>query len=177
MLGEGGRAQGSRRQTCTNRMPERWPRCGNGVCSSTAHFASQAPDLTFGLDPILGLIPGLGDLTSPFFAALLLLHAVRMRIPRIVQLRMVINAAIDSSSGSIPVVGRSLRLRLEGERAKPCACSNAMRIQVRSRPRATGFSSSAIVGGAGCPGDGPAPGDGMAALAIRSCSDGHYRVT
>jgi hypothetical protein len=61
--------------------------------------------LTFGFDPILGLIPGLGDLTTPFFAALLLLHAVRLRIPRVVQVRMLINAAIDLAIGVIPLLG------------------------------------------------------------------------
>ncbi len=68
-------------------------------------FRVPGTNLTFGLDPILGLVPGLGDLTSPLFAALLLLHAVRMRIPRVVQLRMLINAAIDMVIGIIPVVG------------------------------------------------------------------------
>jgi uncharacterized protein DUF4112 len=68
-------------------------------------FRVPGTNLTFGLDPIIGLIPGLGDLTSPLFAALLLLHAVRMRIPRVVQVRMVINAAIDVLIGLIPVLG------------------------------------------------------------------------
>ena len=61
--------------------------------------------LKFGLDPIIGLIPGVGDLTTPLFSALLLLHAVRLRIPRVVQLRMVLNTAIDLVTGAIPVVG------------------------------------------------------------------------
>ena len=68
-------------------------------------FRVPGTKLTFGLDPILGLIPGLGDLTTPFFAALLLLHAVRLRIPRVVQLRMLINAAIDLAIGVIPFLG------------------------------------------------------------------------
>src|SRR5574339_308294 len=68
-------------------------------------FRVPGTSLTFGLDPILGLIPGLGDLTSPLFAAFLLLHAVRMRIPRVVQVRMLINAAIDVLVGFIPVLG------------------------------------------------------------------------
>lgn len=68
-------------------------------------FRVPGTNLTFGLDPILGLIPGLGDLTTPFFAALLLLHAVRLRIPRVVQLRMLINAAIDIATGVIPFIG------------------------------------------------------------------------
>jgi hypothetical protein len=68
-------------------------------------FRVPGTNLTFGLDPILGLIPGLGDLTSPLFAALLLLHAVRMRIPRVVQVRMLMNAILDVLIGLIPVIG------------------------------------------------------------------------
>jgi hypothetical protein len=68
-------------------------------------FRVPGTNLTFGLDPILGLIPWLGDLTTPLFAGLLLVHAVRMRIPRVVQLRMVMNAAIDLLIGIVPVVG------------------------------------------------------------------------
>lgn len=68
-------------------------------------FRVPGTRLTFGLDPILGLIPGLGDLATPFFSVLLLLHAVRLRIPRAVQLRMLMNAAIDLGIGAIPLVG------------------------------------------------------------------------
>jgi hypothetical protein len=68
-------------------------------------FRVPGTKLTFGLDPILGLVPGLGDLTTPFFAALLLLQAVRLRIPRVVQLRMLMNAAIDLAVGAIPLAG------------------------------------------------------------------------
>ncbi|HEU4936121.1 MAG TPA: DUF4112 domain-containing protein [Vicinamibacterales bacterium] len=68
-------------------------------------FRVPGTNLSFGLDPILGLIPGFGDLTTPLFAALLLLHGVRMRIPRVIQLRMLINAVIDLLIGFVPVVG------------------------------------------------------------------------
>ena len=68
-------------------------------------FRVPGTNLTFGLDPLLGLIPWIGDLTTPLFSAVLLLHAVRMRIPKIVQLRMLMNAAIDFVIGVIPVIG------------------------------------------------------------------------
>jgi hypothetical protein len=68
-------------------------------------FRVPGTNLTFGLDPIIGLIPWIGDITTPLFSAVLLLHAVRMRIPKIVQLRMLMNAAIDFAIGVIPVVG------------------------------------------------------------------------
>jgi hypothetical protein len=59
----------------------------------------------FGLDAILGLVPGLGDITTPTFSALLLLQAVRMRLPIVVQARMVLNAALDMLLGLVPVLG------------------------------------------------------------------------
>ena len=68
-------------------------------------FRVPGTSLTFGLDPILGLIPGVGDLTTPIFAVFLLVQGVRMRIPRVVQVRMLMNAALDFLIGCIPVIG------------------------------------------------------------------------
>ncbi|MEN3340557.1 MAG: hypothetical protein V7647_4233 [Acidobacteriota bacterium] len=68
-------------------------------------FRVPGTNMTFGLDPLLGLIPWIGDITTPLFSAVLLLHAVRMRIPKVVQLRMLMNAAIDFAIGVIPVIG------------------------------------------------------------------------
>ena len=84
---------------------------GGGRCRGTAPGVARAATLvpgtrvTFGLDPILGMIPGLGDVSTPLFAALLIFHAVRFRIPRVVQLRMLLNALIDLGIGAIPLVG------------------------------------------------------------------------
>jgi len=58
-----------------------------------------------GLDPILGLVPGLGDLTSPLFAITLLWQSRDLGIPRVVQLRMIFNVAIDALVGLLPVAG------------------------------------------------------------------------
>ncbi|HEX5473582.1 MAG TPA: DUF4112 domain-containing protein [Vicinamibacterales bacterium] len=68
-------------------------------------FRVPGTRLTFGLDPLAGLVPGIGDLVSPIFAVLVLLHAVRLRIPRIVLVRMVLNALIDAGIGAIPIAG------------------------------------------------------------------------
>lgn len=58
-----------------------------------------------GLDPILGLIPGLGDLVSPLFTIAVLWQARDLRVPRVVQLRMIVNVAIDATAGAVPLVG------------------------------------------------------------------------
>jgi hypothetical protein len=59
----------------------------------------------FGLDAIIGLIPGVGDISTPAFAALILVQAVRVRLPIVVQARMVLNAALDMLLGLVPIVG------------------------------------------------------------------------
>jgi hypothetical protein len=59
----------------------------------------------FGLDPIIGLIPGIGDLVSPVLTILILWHGVAARLPKIVLARMVLNAAIDAGLGAVPIVG------------------------------------------------------------------------
>ena len=58
-----------------------------------------------GLDPILGLLPGLGDLVSPLFTIGLLWQARDLGLPRVVQLRMIGNVAVDALVGAVPIVG------------------------------------------------------------------------
>jgi Domain of unknown function (DUF4112) len=59
----------------------------------------------FGLDAIAGLIPGVGDLTTPVFSSYLLFQAFRMRVPKIVLLRMLMNVGLDALVGLVPIVG------------------------------------------------------------------------
>lgn len=68
-------------------------------------FRVPGTRIRFGLDALLGLVPGLGDLTSPAFTAMVLLTGLKMRVPMIVQARMVLNAAIDMLVGLVPLVG------------------------------------------------------------------------
>ena len=70
-----------------------------------SRFRVPGTSIRFGLDAIVGLIPGIGDISTPVFAALLLLQAVRMRLPLVVQARMVFNAAIDMLMGLVPILG------------------------------------------------------------------------
>jgi len=68
-------------------------------------FVLPGTNIRVGLDPLLGLVPGLGDLTSPLFAIALLWQSRDLGIPRVVQLRMIFNVAIDALVGMLPVAG------------------------------------------------------------------------
>jgi hypothetical protein len=68
-------------------------------------FEIPGTNIRFGLDAVLGLVPGIGDLASPIFTGLLLVTGLKMRLPLIVQARMVLNAAIDMLIGLVPILG------------------------------------------------------------------------
>src|SRR5688572_16276479 len=68
-------------------------------------FVVPGTSLRYGLDPILGLVPVLGDFVSPLFTIGVLWQARDLGIPRVVQLRMIFNVAIDTLLGIVPVVG------------------------------------------------------------------------
>ena len=58
-----------------------------------------------GLDAVLGLIPGVGDVGSAAVGAYLLRAAVRLGVPSVVIARMLLNVLIDAALGIIPFVG------------------------------------------------------------------------
>ena len=68
-------------------------------------FRIPGTQITFGLDPILGLIPGLGDMASPILSLFFIWHGLRLRVPKVVLARMVLNVLIDAGVGAIPVLG------------------------------------------------------------------------
>jgi hypothetical protein len=68
-------------------------------------FVFPGTSIRFGLDAVIGLVPGIGDLATPAFTVLLLLTGLRMRVPFVVLLRMALNAGFDALVGIVPVAG------------------------------------------------------------------------
>ena len=59
----------------------------------------------FGLDPIIGLVPGIGDTASAMISALVLIQAARRGLPKILLARMSLNILINEIVGIIPGFG------------------------------------------------------------------------
>jgi hypothetical protein len=59
----------------------------------------------FGLDALIGLVPGLGDTSTALVSFYILAAAVRYRVPKITMFRMGLNIGIDYLLGSLPVIG------------------------------------------------------------------------
>jgi hypothetical protein len=61
--------------------------------------------LRFGLDPIIGLLPGIGDVTSAIVSAVAFVHAARSGVRKILLARMAMNILINELVGIIPGLG------------------------------------------------------------------------
>ena len=62
-------------------------------------------NIGIGLDPVIGLIPGLGDVIGGVMSSYILLVAAQEGAPTSVLIRMLGNIALDSVVGVVPVVG------------------------------------------------------------------------
>jgi hypothetical protein len=91
--------------------------------------------IRFGLDGIVGFIPGIGDILGGLASTIIIFAAWVRGVPMITIARMVMNVAIETAVGSIPVLGnlfdigwranrRNYKL-LEGSIANPARHSAA----------------------------------------------------
>lgn len=62
-------------------------------------------NIRIGLDALLGLLPGGGDVAGGLFSGLIILQAARVGAPTAVLGRMLANVAIDVVVGTIPLLG------------------------------------------------------------------------
>jgi hypothetical protein len=68
-------------------------------------FRVPGTRIRFGWDAIVGLIPWAGDVLTALLGVAILVSAHRMRVPGIVQVRMLLNLAIDLLIGLVPFAG------------------------------------------------------------------------
>jgi hypothetical protein len=68
-------------------------------------FPLPGTNFRFGLDPIVGLFPVVGDLASAVVSLYIMQAAARFEVPRSTLARMSFNVAIDYLLGAIPFVG------------------------------------------------------------------------
>ena len=68
-------------------------------------FRIPGTNMRFGLDPILGLVPFLGDISTFAVSGALVLTMARHGASRAVVIRMVVNIILDLIIGTIPILG------------------------------------------------------------------------
>jgi Domain of unknown function (DUF4112) len=68
-------------------------------------FTIPGTSIRIGLDPIISLIPGIGDLIANLTGSLILVIAAQLGVPKVALVRMGINVAINTIIGAIPIFG------------------------------------------------------------------------
>lgn len=61
--------------------------------------------ITVGLDSVLGLIPGIGDIAGLLLGSVILYESWRIGAPKPLMVRMLGNIALDTAAGSVPLLG------------------------------------------------------------------------
>jgi hypothetical protein len=108
-----------------------------------------------GIDPLLGLVPGLGDLLGSLLSLWLLVLGARLGAPPAVLARMAVNVGVEALVGAVPVAGdlfdagfkanvRNLRL-LEAWRGEPVPTRRASRAAVAAIVLATLLVLAAVL--------------------------------
>ena len=70
-----------------------------------AQFELPGTRFRFGLDALIGLVPGLGDAVTTAISAYIIAEARRLGVSRWVLARMIANVALDALVGAIPLAG------------------------------------------------------------------------
>jgi hypothetical protein len=79
-------------------------------------FRIPGTRIRFGLDPLIGLIPGLGDAVTTGLSTWLWFEARRLGVPKRVRVWMLWNIAIDTATGLVPLVGDLLDVGFKANR-------------------------------------------------------------
>lgn len=72
--------------------------------------------IRFGLDALLGLLPGIGDLAATGPALYLVWRAHRLGVPKRLTARMLANVGLDTVAGSVPLLGNVFDLFFKASR-------------------------------------------------------------
>ena len=68
-------------------------------------FTIPGTSIRIGLDPVLGLIPGVGDAIASLAGSVILFLGAQAQLPKIVLVHMSLNIALNGMIGAVPVLG------------------------------------------------------------------------
>ena len=112
------------------------------VLARALDSAARIPgtNVRFGLDAVLGLVPGLGDVAGAAMGGYFVLLGSRLGAPKPVLARMVLNVALDTLAGVVPVLGDLFDVTWKANTR-----NMALLERYVERPAATRKSSSALL--------------------------------
>ena len=100
----------------------------------------------FGLDSLIGLFPGVGDIAGMLLGAGILYQGVRVGAPRLVIIGMLRNLAVDAAGGLIPVVGDLFDFAYKAHRRNAdLLIEHLDRVQAQDKPHKRGSTLLALL--------------------------------
>jgi hypothetical protein len=102
-------------------------------------FVIPGTNIRFGIDALIGLVPGLGDLISTALSLFIVREARALGAPRWLVARMLANVAIDGLFGAVPVLGDAFDVVWRGNRRNIALLQKHLAREprtLRRRPRA-----------------------------------------
>ena len=92
-------------------------------------------NIRFGLDGIVGLIPGIGDIVGGVASCIIILAAWARGVPKVVLARMVANVGIEVLVGAVPVLGDMFDIAWKANRRNYGLLTGSLEEPVQQRKR------------------------------------------
>jgi hypothetical protein len=81
-----------------------------------SRFVIPGTSIRFGLDGLIGLIPGIGDIVSALISLYLIGRASRLGLSPWIKARMLWNVVLDTTVGAVPVLGDAFDVAFKSNR-------------------------------------------------------------
>jgi Domain of unknown function (DUF4112) len=79
-------------------------------------FWSRGTNIRFGIEAILRLVPGIGDLAASALSCWVLYEAHRLGVPPLLLIRMIGNVVVEGMAGTVPIAGDLFDIRWRANR-------------------------------------------------------------
>jgi hypothetical protein len=79
-------------------------------------FVVPGTEIRFGLDALIGLVPGIGDAITTAISLYIVNEARALGAPRLLVARMIANVALDGVVGAVPLVGDAFDVAFRANR-------------------------------------------------------------
>jgi hypothetical protein len=79
-------------------------------------FIIPGTNIRFGLDALIGLVPGIGDAITTVMSLYIVSEARALGAPRLLIARMLANVALDGFVGAIPILGDAFDVAFRANR-------------------------------------------------------------
>jgi hypothetical protein len=96
-----------------------------------SEFRVPGTGFRFGVDGLIGFVPGIGDAAGLAISSYIVLEAWRLGAPNSILLRMIANLVVDGAVGSVPIAGDLFDMAWKANKRN----MNLLLGHVRKRPK------------------------------------------